>query len=192
MSDKEFKERPYLLSCPNIPKPLHGLNPRTIMGKLLWDETRKQVYASTGFKCAACGVHKCDAKKHKWLEAHEIFEINYANGTATLNEIVPLCHFCHSFIHSGLLRMRARKKEVSVDHVRDVLFHGCEVLRRDGSSMFSGTAKLCDLVSISRDGINVMKTPANIADWGKWKMIWGGKEYKGKFKSMRDWRSRYC
>ena len=30
------------------PPPLHGLNPRTIMGKTAWDEERRRVYPTEG------------------------------------------------------------------------------------------------------------------------------------------------
>ena len=187
----KFIARPNLLSAPNIPKPLHGLNPRTIMGQSAWDQERKKVYASTNYHCAACGVHKSNAKKHRWLEAHEIFDINYRSGTATLIEIVPLCHFCHAFIHSGLTRVRARNKKILASEVWHIMDHGCEVLRRSGAGMFAGTAELCDLVSVDRSGVQIMPLPRCMADWGKWRMIWDGKEYRGKFKSMAQWQRSY-
>lgn len=183
--------RPILLSAPNIPKPLHGLNPRTIMGKDAWDRTRQEVYKSTDYCCAACGVHKSEAKFYQRMEAHEIFDIDYSAGTATLVEIVPLCHFCHSFIHSGLLRVMARKKQVSAEHVRNVLRHGVSVMKRGNGKMFFGTAILCDLVSVSREGVDIMPPPRSMADWGKWRMIWNGVERKGPFKSFKEWERKY-
>ena len=186
-----FTPRPIILSAPNIPKPLHGLNPRSIMGREKWDVIRREVYQSTNQHCAACGVHKADAILHQWLEAHEIFSINYRAGVAELVEIVPLCHFCHSFIHSGLLRMKARKKEVTADHVRSVMRHGCSVLVTVASGMFRGTADLCDLVSVGRGMIPIMPTPKGVADWGKWRMRWDGVEYCGKYKSQREWQRAY-
>ena len=122
--------RPTLLSMPNVPKPLHGLNPRSIMGKERWDIARQEVYASTDYHCAACGVHKRDAKLHQWLEAHETYDIVYKAGVATLVEIVPLCHFCHNFIHSGRLRILARQRKVSANLVREIMSHGVDVLKR--------------------------------------------------------------
>jgi hypothetical protein len=186
-----FRERPHLLSAPNIPKPLHGLNPRSIMGVRKWNEVRRDVYQSTCNRCSACGVHKSDAKLHKWMEAHEIFSINYRAGLANLIEIVPLCHYCHSFIHSGLLRVKARKREVSASHVRAVMRHGCCVLLRGDTGIFSGTAELCDLVSIDRGLIPVMPETKVMADWSKWRMRWNGVEYKGKYNSLSDWERSY-
>ena len=183
--------RPNILSMPNIPKPLHGLNPRSIMGARWWNDERSKVYSSTNFTCAACGVHKIDAKKHKWLEAHEIFDIDYKKQTATMVGIVPLCHFCHAFIHSGLTRIRARRKLICANDVRDIMSHGCEVLRRGKCDIFAGTHDLCRLVGVDTSGIAVSSIKDIGANWGGWRMIWNGVEYDARFKSMREWQRFY-
>jgi len=184
--------KPEILSSPNIPKPLHGLNPRGIMGQEKWDVVRQEVYASTNYHCASCGVYKLQAKKHQWLEAHEIYDIDYSKGIATLTEIVPLCHFCHNFIHSGRLRMMARSRRVSAQDVRDIMRHGVAVLKSAKSPIFVGTQILCDLVSVDTKGLPKMSEPKGIAPWGDWVMLWDGKQYRGKFKSMRDWQKAYA
>lgn len=183
--------RPELLSMPNIPKPLHGLNPRTIMGRASWDVKRREVYASTGHHCAACGVHKSEAKKFQRMEAHEVHEIDYGKGMAEVLEIVPLCHFCHAFIHSGLTRMRARKKEIKASEVLAIMSHGCEVLRSGKCKMFAGTAELCDLVKADRSGIPIANQPRSMADWSKWFLVWEGEAYKGKFKNFNAWQKSF-
>lgn len=186
-----FTPRPEILSMPNIPKPLHGLNPRTIMGREAWDVKRKEIYASTQYHCAACGVHKSEAKKHRWLESHELFEIDYEAAKAFLVEIVPLCHFCHAFIHSGLTRVRARKKQISAQDVRDILTHGCNVLRQGSSSIFIGTSQLCQLVNVDCSDIKCQSLPDHIGKWSDWRMVWNGEEYKGKLHSFQAWKRYY-
>lgn len=183
--------RPDLLSMPNVPKPLHGLNPRTIMGNHAWNIERKKVYQSTDYHCAACGVHASNADFYQRVEAHEIYKIDYANGKATLLDIVPLCHSCHMFIHSGLLRIKAQKKEVSANHVRKIMAHGAKVLVKGQGRVFLGTAQLMDLVGVSRGGLTVIAPPKNVAEWSRWRLIWRGEEYKTEFTSMRDWQKRY-
>ena len=186
-----FNPRPDILSMPNIPKPLHGLNPRSLMGAKAWDAMRARVYASTQYHCAACGVHKSNAKKHQWLEAHELFDINYRKCRATLTEIVPLCHFCHAFIHSGLTRVRARNKQITPSEVRQIMGHGCDVLRSGGAKIFLGTSQLCQLVGVDCSDIECLPMPSDGGKWSDWRMVWNDMEYRGKFKSINDWQKVY-
>ena len=163
------KPRPELLLHPNIPKPLHGLSPRTIMGQEWWDKIRKEVYASTGFHCAACGVHQSAAQYKKWLEAHEFYDFDYEKGTATLKEIVPLCHFCHSYIHSGYLNVRYSKGEITRDIYQSILVHGRKLTK-----------------DLKRPQI-----PGVVAAWSDWRLIFEGKEYKPLFDSFDHWHYHY-
>jgi len=72
-----WKLRPEVLLCPNVPKPMHGLAPRVVLGSAWWDETRQRAYRSTNYHCIACGVSRERAKYHQWMEGHELYSINY-------------------------------------------------------------------------------------------------------------------
>lgn len=121
--NSEWVLKPEILCHPHIPKPLHGVAPRAIKGQTWWDKTRQEAYRSTDYHCVACGVHKHEAKKHKWLEAHEFWNIDYNTGVCEVKSIEPLCHYCHNFIHSGRLSMIVGK-EKSKQEVIDILEHG--------------------------------------------------------------------
>ena len=95
---------PQLLLAPNVPKPLHGLAPRVILGQAWWDKTRRAAYKQTNYHCLACGVHKTRATYHAWLEGHEVYSVNYELGRAKYVRSVALCQFCHNSIHDGLLK----------------------------------------------------------------------------------------
>lgn len=135
--------RPELLTHPNIPKPVHGVNPRTLKGKAWWDETRREAYARNNGCCWACGT---------WgrLEAHESYDIFYYAGIIVLREVVALCEDCHSFIHSGRLRMLWLDGIVEKSKVLYILESRMEMLKRAGLRPFYGTQAL--LYSI-RDGM---------------------------------------
>jgi hypothetical protein len=165
-----MRTRPELLLHPNIPKPLHGLNPRTIFGKEWWDVERQKAYAKTNYHCAACGVHKSQAKYHQWLEAHEFYDIDYKRGTAKMTEIVALCHSCHAYIHSGLQEILLDKGEISLEKYIDIREHG-------------------DLLT---KGLRKPVAPLVVADWCKWRLIIDGKEYKTKFANALEWKEFYA
>jgi hypothetical protein len=183
--------KPEILCCPNIPKPLHSVNPRNIMGKEKWDILRQDVYKSTQYHCIACGVHKSEAKKHQWLEAHENVNIDYKKGIVEVKEIVPLCHYCHSFIHSGRLGMILGKEKTRKE-VKEILEHGFKVLRKHKLKVFVGTTYLALELRINHQGIEIWYPPANDnIKWNDWKLIYEGKEHKPKFKSYEEWKNNY-
>ncbi len=186
-----MKLRPEILTHPNIPKPLHGMNPRTILGKEWWDKTRQEAYASTNYHCCACGVHKSEAKKHKWLEAHEYWDINYMTGICEVKDIVPLCHYCHNFIHSGRLSMIAGESK-SIKEVKDILKHGFKILKENNLECFRTTQRLAKQLNVGRDGVKAYKLKINNdLKWSDFVLILEGKEYRSKFANMQEWLNFY-
>lgn len=175
--------RPDLLLHPNVPKPLHGLCPRTINGVNWWNRTRKAVYKLTEYHCLACGVHKLDAVNRQWLEAHEIYEIDYKKGTAKFKEIVPLCHYCHNFIHDGRLTDLLERGEIHQSKFAAIIKHGDRVLSRAG---------LKKPTKLERDTMILnMEIAGELAEWSKWRLIIGRKRYKPLYASMEEWQAAY-
>ena len=86
-----------LLTMPNIPNPLFGLNPRGLLGATEWNKMRSQCLHDADYKCEACGK----ALEPKHLQAHELYAYNYADGVARFQRCVCLCDTCHKGIHSG-------------------------------------------------------------------------------------------
>ena len=182
--------KPEILTHPHIPKPLHGVAPRDIMGQEWWDNQRKGVYASSYFHCIACGVHRTQAKKHHWLEAHEFWKIDYSTGTCTIESIEPLCHYCHNFIHSGRLSM-IMGKEKSEKEVKDILEHGFKILSKNKLKCFPFTLDLGISLDCKTYKVIPYSLPINHIEWGDWKLIWNGKEYRSKFKSEKHHKNFY-
>ena len=160
--------RPEVLLHPNVPKPLHGVAPRVILGRAWWDATRQAAYESTDFHCVACGVHKTCAAFYPWLEGHELYEIDYRRGRMTYVETVPLCHACHSFIHCGRLKALFDKGEVTKVKFSAVMVHGQRVLREAG-------------IKPRQDD------EVKMAAWSKWRLVLNGESYPPKFKSYKEW-----
>ena len=168
-----WKTRPEILLCRNIPNPLHGVAPREILGRVWWDKTRQKAYRSTNFCCIACGVWKHKARYRDWLEAHEVYEIDYLLGRMAYIETVPLCHLCHTYIHWGRLDALLEKGEVTHKKFRDVHNHGDRVLKEAGLQRLE---------------------PYNgpTVEWSEWRLVLNGKEYPPIHKTQKDWEKFYA
>jgi hypothetical protein len=169
---------PSLLLHSNIPKPLHEVNPRTIKGQKWWDTNRRLTYASQGDRCAACGVHKSQAKgKNHWLECHEVYKIDYAKGRATFVKLVALCPYCHSFIHNGRLQALYDKGEIKTREYLSIIKHGKDILEKAG--LFNQWEHRHDI-------------PGNkVAEWLDWRLVFEGIEYPPKFQSYEEWLANF-
>lgn len=177
---------PHILEQPNIPRPLHGLNPRALMGKTKWDVMRRQVYRKHGYTCAACGVRAGEAKIRTGMEAHEHFRIDYGARRMTLIDMQPLCHACHSFVHSGLLEVRLAARKVSGETVATILGHGVGVLELSGGKVPVPADYLCRKLGLAH-GLPLAKQPRTIR-WGGWTMVWEGEVYRSRFPTEEHWR----
>lgn len=167
---KLWERDPSLLLMPNIPQPLHGVNPRTVLGDLWWNRERKQAYASTNRHCEACGVHGDDARPKKGLEAHEVYLIDYDLGTSTYFKTVPLCQMCHQFIHSGRLRYLLEQGTITKNRYASVIKHGDLVLENAGYAE--------DVIWL-RDKKLYEKIISNqVAEWGTWRLVIDLSQYR--------------
>jgi hypothetical protein len=184
------QRKPEILTHPNIPKPLHGIAPRTIKGSSWWNKEREKVYQRYDYHCVACGTHKIDAKGKKWLEAHEYWNIDYKKGIAEVKSIEPLCHYCHNFIHSGRLS-EIVGKEKTKEEVIAILEHGFKILADNKLECFPFTKQLAEHLGAKTFGVGAYFLPEEEAEWDEWKLIFEGKEYKSKFKNIDEWSEYY-
>jgi hypothetical protein len=173
--------KPQLLGQANIPKPLHGINPRTIMGASKWAKHRQVIVQNNPY-CKSCGASNCA------LDLHEDYEIDYNNCIMKIRDYVPLCKSCHSFIHSGLLRVWVSEKTVSIQAARDILQHGISICAQHCIRIFAGTALLAKELSVPLGSVRSW-TPKMKSEWGSWKLLYDGKEYPGM--SYFEWSRNY-
>lgn len=184
--------KPELLQHPNIPKPLHGMAPRVIKGQDWWDVTRQEAYASTDYHCLACGVHKSQAQEHQWLEAHEDYDIDYEKGIMKVNQIIPLCHYCHNFIHSGRLWMVNRHN--NIHKIKRVLEHGIRICEKHSLDIRYFTAALAETYDINHTCDTIEKDIDEVnkfAEWSQWHLILDGDKYYSRFKDQEEWQNYY-
>lgn len=166
--DRPVVVNPSILLHPQIPKPMHGMAPRTVLGQAWWNREREAAYQSTNYHCEACGVSKWEAKYKQWLEAHEVYQIDYLKGRMVYERASPLCHYCHNYIHAGRLQWLFETRRINHQKYASIIQHGDAVLKQAG-----------------------LKRPkpyeGPTAGWTQWRLVINGKEYAGKFKSMEDW-----
>jgi len=162
--------KPYLLLHPPIPKPLHGVNPRSVKGKTWWDEKRFAAQAKNNYHCWACGIHKSEAAFHKWLEGHESYIVDYSTGQMVLEEIVSLCHSCHNYIHSGLLKVKLNKGEIDFNKYNYIIERGNQIVKP--LPEFKFPTEICE-------------------EWSAWHLEIEGKKHFSKFKNEQEWSNYY-
>ena len=190
-----MKLRPDVLTHPNIPKPLHGISPRNILGIVQWDDIREEVINRQHGECLACG-----AKER--IEVHEVYEINYTIGEIKFTEYVGLCSSCHSFIHHGLLRSNYLIGKITIDLYESTMMHGFSILANAGlepnvmaklewtyhTSSLSDSDIYLTLSTTQKKMLEDMKTKI---DWSSWHLLFEGNKYYSKFKNRNEWRKHY-
>lgn len=93
LTEKEIKKFKLLPSL--VPSGCWYSNLRTLLPKGGWDVVRKNAYARANGKCMICGA-PCSR-----LEAHENWAYDEKNKIQRLDNVVALCHACHSVVHIG-------------------------------------------------------------------------------------------
>jgi hypothetical protein len=173
--------RPELLLHPNIPKPLHGLAPRTLVKQSEWTQIRREAYAKNNYHCWACGTYRhYDLALLKFvddngtLDAHESYDIDYENKTVELKEIVALCKHCHNYIHSGRLGSMYDKGQCDEQDCWEIINHGDSVLIDGGLVPYNAVDK------------NTYQD-----EWDEWRLIFNGKEHRSRWKDYWDWMKHY-
>lgn len=180
-----------ILCQPHVPKPLHGLNPRIILGKEWWDKVRKEAQRLNNYKCFACGIHKSQAKLHKWLEGHEIWKIDYNTGECKVIGIASLCHYCHNFIHSGRLSCLIENREIEVELAQDILQYGFDLLKNKNLKVFEFTYLLAkELIVVDTYDVDYYTVYDN-CEWSDYHLILNGKRYESNFETYEEWFNYY-
>lgn len=193
-----------LLCMPNIPKPLHHCCPRNIEGQTRWDLMRTKCYMEADYQCQSCGKYLGAGK----CEAHELYSIDWKNHTAKFERCVCLCSACHNTIHSGRAITMYRKGEAPFNSAymtklaKKAFITVAEWNRNnvDEPLRLYGT-----IVEWMKDPelskwIEPMVEQYNIKfyshfdpgedkkSWGKWRLLYKGKEYEPKYKDAKEWQ----
>lgn len=173
--------QPELLGQANIPKPLHGINPRTIMGANAWKSHRQQIIQNHPY-CAACGLETLK------LDLHEDYIIDYNKAIMKVKQYVPLCKDCHLFIHSGFLITQISAGVISRQEAKRIMSRGLEICSKNNVSIFVVGYNLAKHLNIDVRQVKSWSPKTNTA-WSSWRLEYKNKIYKGLTKN--EWTKRY-
>lgn len=191
-----------LIAMPNIPKPLHGVNPRTLLGSSNWNRMRRACYAEANDTCEICGT-KPENLRHR--HGHEVYEISYSQGTAKFIRVFCVCSLCHlACIHTG--RALTLWKQDNPLYPTEFLLQGAEHAFKIISEYNKDHPKedlrayATFLEYLKHDGL---KEPmeklikkydmkfytgvTNMVDWGDWKLLIGENGYPTPYQNEKDW-----
>lgn len=204
--DAPDKNDARIIGMPNIPKPLHHINPRNLLGKKTWDAMRRECYADADDTCEICGTKPDDkARRH----AHEVYNIDYKTGIATFERCICLCYTCHVLsIHTG--RALTLYKNKSPVMSREALLAGVEnafKLASDWNKTHDEKIKLygafltylkvpelradmVDLIAKYKPQFYITtELTTDSVDWGEWRLFIGDREYQSPYQSEADWEA---
>lgn len=192
-----------ILAGPNLVKPLHGMNPRTIMGDNAWGKLRKRTYYLANYKCQICGE---DCSSPGAMDAHELYSINYVTGEARFAKVIGICKNCHNFYHSGRMFTLCKNKNplYQPEKVLSIVEHGFRLIyewnkkhhRKDkikAYAIFLEYLKQPELAETMEKLIDKYEMEfwgedtKHICDWEDWKLIFGKREYPTPYKDYQAW-----
>lgn len=198
-----------LLTMPNVPHALHGLAPRIIMGATEWNKTRKACYAEHDNICEICG-RLCGSKRgdQYMRQAHECYEIDYANKSCTFKRLCCICSSCHNVIHSGraITMYKSHTPLWTKQSMLDLAEHGFRLIYKWNQQHPDKQLKMFQTIEewlkepsltdnlrrlIDQYHIEFYYVPETNTkeDWGKWKLIYNDVEYYSPYHSIEDWQA---
>ena len=120
-------------------------NLRTILSKKAWDFIRNDAYDRAGGRCAICG------RAVKRLEAHEKWSFDKEKRLQKLEDVLGICHACHSVIHISRTQLMGFEDD-AIKHFRWV--NGCDY-QGYINALSNATKKSVDLSSIDSWGLDL-------------------------------------
>ena len=200
----KYSDARALIAMPNIPKPTHALNPRTLLGPTVWNYMRKACYEKADNTCEICGA-KPENLRHR--HGHEVYEIDYEKGTVKFVRVFCVCSLCHlGGIHTG--RAITLFKQNNPLYPKEFLLEGAEHAFKliyeynkehpkaglRAYATFLDYLKCNELKEPMEELIEKYhikfyeEDPKKMADWPDWKLIIGKDEYPTPYKNEKEWK----
>ena len=84
-------------------------NLRSILSPKQWNVVRRDAYARANGRCMICG------RPTQRLEAHERWSYDEDKEVQKLEDVVAVCHACHSVIHIGRTQLMGQE-DMAIRH----------------------------------------------------------------------------
>lgn len=189
-----------LLTMPNIPLPLHRLNPRKVLGREAWGIMRKTCFKKAQYKCEVCGRHLTERS----AQAHELYSYSYMTGTAIFVRCVCICDICHKGIHSGRSVTDYRKGIITKEELLYIIENVFRIVSEYNNShknqkplrvyeSFLRCLKdqgLCREVQLLIDKYEIefyREEKNHFVRWGDWRLYFGNSAYKPIYATKAAW-----
>lgn len=198
-----------ILSMPNVPAPMFGCAPRTVLGAKTWERMRKQCYADAEYKCEVCGY---DVSAPYEKQAHELYELDYENRKMIFKRVVCLCrrHHINPGVHTGRALTMFKNhnvlmpKEKLLEGTEDIFKHVYEYNKEHPDEPLRLFATYLDFLKVPAMAEEAQaliekydikfykpsKDPESKKHWDEWRLVIGDKEYPPQYKSLEDFENR--
>lgn len=195
-----------IIAMPNVPAPLHGCAPRTILGSSTWTHMRKKCYFDADYKSQITGKPLDGQDSDAKCQAHELYSYDYTAGTAYFERAVCISPMEHNFIHSGRMLTMYKKGNplMPKNYLLKVVENGFKIIyewnkahpKRRPLRVYATLAdyattpgieeEICEL--IDKYEIKFYKEDSQyMADWSKWKLRIGKNDYPTPYKNREEW-----
>lgn len=198
-----------ILTMPNIPKPLHGQAPRTLLGSAVWNMMRKTCYTQADDTCEICGYKPEDLRAR---HGHELYSIDYATQTSEFKRVACLCKLCHIYcIHTG--RALTMYKHGDPLYTKEKLLEGAEHAfslvhkwneehpDKEPLRLFSTWLEYTKQKELKKPmdeliekyDIKFYTAPTKYEGkkyWNKWKLVIGNKTYGTPYATYEEWEAK--
>ena len=111
-----MEKKPYKLTFELVPDSCWYSNLRSMLSKAQWDVVRKEAYSRADGRCMICN------RPVTRLEAHERWSYDEKNCVQKLEDVIAVCHACHSVIHIGRTQLIG-EEDKAIKHFMRV--NGC-------------------------------------------------------------------
>jgi hypothetical protein len=151
-----------------LPKPLHTITPRFILGNSEWKRLKQKASLDNNYCCWCCGVNVNDTTPQR-LEGAPIFHVEYEYKMVYFRGVAAVCYMCNQFLNLRKVIDSAVKHNNT-----ETLFQ----IRLHGDALVNVVDKLINIFNASQ-----------INDFQNWRYNFNGVEYFSPFKNVDEYNA---